>query len=486
MRFAGFWKERSPISPDEIGSILIVKLSAIGDVVHTLPLLEVLRKNLPEARIDWLVEEEAAQLLEGHSALDRLIVSRRKSWQRTILGRHRSSTVREVLGFIRELRSEPYDLVIDMQGLAKSGFLTGLARGQRKIGFTWAREGSTLFLSEKPYFEDQYRQHAIERYLKTAKILGCKVNSWEGRVPVHENDKLRVEELLRRKGLNGARCAAINPMARWATKLWEPDKFALLADRIQEELDTPVLFTGSHDDVPAIEEIRNRMKSGRGYSLTGEIGLRELASLYARCTVLITTDTGPMHIAAAMECPVVALFGPTAPWRTGPYGNGHTVVRQELACSPCFKKKCDHRTCMKGITVDRVLGEVRVQLDSCRVLKNSLLAGCSKMPRCKAPEIPRSEAYMEVRRNDEGRGQRRRWAFFSNLLEAPDTHPSQESTPRCIVSGVDGARIMRRAVRRGSRCWKFGSSMKGRSRRWCCRASSTRPPPPSWSLKACP
>ena len=94
-----------------------------------------------------------------------------------------------------------------------------------------------------------------------------------------------------------------------------------------------------------------------------------------------------MHIAAAMDCPVVALFGPTAPWRTGPYGNGHKVVRQELACSPCFKKKCDHRSCMKGITVDRVLGEVRVQLDSCRVLKNSLqLQVAEKCPDARRPK----------------------------------------------------------------------------------------------------
>lgn len=332
-------------------------------MVHTLPLLEVLRKNFPQARIDWVVEEEASQILKGHPALDRLIVSHRKSWQRGIRGRHRSSTAREVLGFIRELRSAQYDLVIDMQGLAKSGFLTGLAKGRRKIGFTWAREGSTLFLSEKPHFVDQYRQHAIERYLEAAKILGCRENSWKGCVPVHDGDRRRVEDLLRSKGLNGARCAAVNPMARWATKLWEPDRFALLADRIQEELEAPVLFTGSRDDVPAIEEIRKRMKSGPGCSLAGEIGLRELAALYGRCSVLVTTDTGPMHIAAAMDCPVVALFGPTAPWRTGPYGNGHSVLRQEIACSPCFKKKCDHRSCMKGITVGRVLEEVRGQLE---------------------------------------------------------------------------------------------------------------------------
>jgi 3-deoxy-D-manno-octulosonic-acid transferase/heptosyltransferase-1 len=355
MRFGGFWKERSPVSLADLRSILMIKLSAIGDVVHTLPLLEVLRKNLPEARIDWVVEQEASEIIAGHAALDRVIVSRRKIWQKDFMVRgKRSGTIREVLELLRELRSERYDLVIDMQGLFKSGLLTGLSRGERKIGFTWAREGSTLFLTEPPYFEDQYRQHAIERYLETARILGCKVNSWKGRIPLQSSHEHRVDMLLQEKGVNGNRLAAVNPMARWDTKLWEPEKFAALADRIHDELHMSVLFTGSKSDRPIIEEIRHRMSKGGAINLAGEIGLKELAFLYTRCAALITTDTGPMHIAAAMDCPVIALFGPTAPWRTGPYGSAHQVVREELGCSPCFKKKCSHRTCMKSISVGRV------------------------------------------------------------------------------------------------------------------------------------
>jgi 3-deoxy-D-manno-octulosonic-acid transferase/heptosyltransferase-1 len=363
MRFAGFWKERSPVSISDLRSILIIKLSAIGDVVHTLPLLEVLRENLPEARIDWLVEQEASELIAGHSALDRVIVSRRKFWQKNFMGGHTSEILKEVLEFLRELRSEQYDLVIDMQGLFKSGILTGLARGRRKIGFTWAREGSTLFLSEPPFFEDQYRQHAIKRYLETASILGCKVKPWNGRIPLQGWHEQQIETLLRKTGVNGNRLAGINPMARWGTKLWEPEKFAILADRIHSELDMTVLFTGSKDDRPIIDEICSRMKKPGAVNLAGQIGLKELASLYTRCEVLISTDTGPMHIAAAMDCPVIALFGPTAPWRTGPFGDVHQVIREDLGCSPCFKKKCSHRTCMKRITVDKVFQNLVQQLD---------------------------------------------------------------------------------------------------------------------------
>ena len=339
-------------------SILIVKLSAIGDVVHTLPLLEVLRRSLPGARIDWLVEEEAARIIEGHEGIDRVIVSRRKSWQRGLFrSGQRADSVREILRFLRELRSREYDLVIDLQGLLKSGLLTGLSRGRRKIGFTWAREGSTLFLSEAPYPVDQHRQHSIERYLETAGILGLTVKSREGRVPVREADREQVKALLPERDLLGGHLAAVNPMARWKTKLWEEESFALLADRMREELGLTVIFTGSAADRAVIERILSRMR-GKAVNLAGEVGLKALAHLYSLCRVVVSTDTGPMHIAAAMNCPVVALFGPTAPWRTGPYGEGHRVIREEMGCSPCFRKTCSHGECMKSITVDRVFEAV--------------------------------------------------------------------------------------------------------------------------------
>jgi 3-deoxy-D-manno-octulosonic-acid transferase/heptosyltransferase-1 len=360
---AGFWRRNSPSPPGDPRSILIVKLSAIGDVVHTLPLLEVLRKNFPGATIDWLVEEEAGRIIEGHEAIDRVIVSRRKSWQRGLLKRGSAiDSAREILRFLRELRSRKYDLVIDMQGLLKSGVLTGLSRGLRKIGFTWAREGSSLFLSETPFRVDQHGQHAIERYLRTADILGCAEKSWQGRIPVRESDRVQVEALLREHGLTGKALVALNPMARWETKLWEEERFTLLAERLEAELGLSVVFTGSAGDRPVIERILGR-RSGVGLNLAGQVGLKALAHLYSLCSVVVSTDTGPMHIAAAMNRPVVALFGPTAPWRTGPYGQGHRVIRVEMECSPCFRKTCGHGNCMKAITVEEVFRAVEAAVN---------------------------------------------------------------------------------------------------------------------------
>jgi len=350
--------EKRLIHIDPPRSILLVKLSAIGDVVHTLPLLEVLRKNFPEARIDWLVEEEASPMIEGHKEIDHVIVSFRKSWQKRFLSpRDLFAVISEVRRFVRELRSHEYDLVIDLHGLFKSGLLTGLARGRRKIGFTGGKEGSILFLTDRPYPFD-YNRHALERYLLAAEYLGCNMNSWRGDIPLRAEDRERIDRLLADRFSPDDILIAINPMARWGTKLWDEERFSRLAERLEEELSCKVIFTGSPSDRPVIERIIGGLNRPP-LNLAGGTTLRELAYLYTRCRLVVTTDTGPMHIAAAMGVPVVALFGPTAPWRTGPYGKRHTVIRKELECSPCFRKKCSHLSCMKSITVEEVFDTIK-------------------------------------------------------------------------------------------------------------------------------
>lgn len=336
-------------------SILIVKLSAIGDVVHSLPVLEVLRQSYPDAVIDWVVEEAAAGIVEGHPAIDRVFVSRRKTWQRALAAGNASPSAGEILDFIRRLRSTRYDLVIDLQGLFKSGILLGLARGLRKVGMSGAREGAGLFLNEHAVAVGR-DIHAIDRYLKLAASLGCDVSGWDGRLPVTEADRASACRLLECAGIGETPFVAVNPVAKWETKLWLSDRFSSLCDRIVEETGCKVVFTGGGEDFGHLEEIISAMRHP-AVNLAGRTGLRELASVYERAKLLITTDTGPMHIAAAMKCPVVALFGPTSPARTGPYGTGHRVVEAGVPCSPCFRKKCKAPLCMTRIDTERVFEE---------------------------------------------------------------------------------------------------------------------------------
>jgi lipopolysaccharide heptosyltransferase I len=346
------------LKKDVPSEILIVKLSAIGDVVHTLAFLDVLHRNFPKAKIDWLVEEGASGIIEGHPAIRRVIISKRKSWRRNLAETRRFGQVfQEILSFKKDLRHRRYDWVIDLQGLLKSGVWVGFSRGNRKVGMAGAREGAWLFLKE-PSVRVNYHQHAIDRYLEVADYLGCKWDRWENRIPVSITDQRAIDQMLESDGFRRGDLLAINPMAKWKTKLWEPELFAALGDRIQQDFSCRIVFTGSQDDRPVIENISSKMKN-RPLNFAGRTSLKELACLYGRCRVLVTTDTGPMHMAAAMGCSVVALFGPTSPLRTGPYGPGHRVMTSGAACSPCFKKTCDQWSCMRDITVESVFEAVR-------------------------------------------------------------------------------------------------------------------------------
>lgn len=338
-------------------NILIVKTSAIGDVIHTLPALNALRRKYPEARIDWLVEEAAADLVIGHRALDHALVSRRKAWVRDLKQGKVTAACRGFAEFVKRLRATEYDLLLDFQGLLKSGIFVGLALAKRKVGFGRGMEhaeGSYIFLNE-PVPPVSMDQHALIRELLLLKGIGIESGEIVFDLPVGEAQRERIGELLAAEGIAPDKpLVAINPMTTWETKHWRNERFAQVADQLLEK-GLAVVFSGGPQDARGIEEIRAAM-TGKAASLAGKTTLRELTALYERVKALITTDTGPMHLAAAAGAPVVALFGPTAPWRTGPFGAIHTTLRVEMACSPCLKKHCERgHGCMEGITVAQVV-----------------------------------------------------------------------------------------------------------------------------------
>ncbi|UCG14221.1 MAG: lipopolysaccharide heptosyltransferase I [Deltaproteobacteria bacterium] len=341
-------------------NILIVKMSAIGDVIHTLPALNAIRNHYPHAHITWLVEEDASALVKGHPALDRVLVSKRKRWVKGLLGRSAPDNARELYRFVKELRDTRYDLIIDFQGLIKSGVLIGLSRGARKVGFGRGmehQEGSYLFLNERIPAVDM-DNHALLRSKMLLDALGIPSNDIEYNLPMHDEDRERVNRLLERHGIqNPGLLVAINPVAKWATKLWGNSKFAELADGLVERYGAEVVFTGSQADRRGIQDIISIM-ARESVNLAGKTSLTVLAALFEKVDFLVSTDTGPMHMAAALETPVVALFGPTAPWRTGPFGPNHQVVRVGMECSPCFKRQCESVVCMEQLSVEQVFGGI--------------------------------------------------------------------------------------------------------------------------------
>ena len=319
-------------------NILIVKLSAIGDVIHTLPSLRALRKLYPEAHITWVVEAAAADLVQGHPDLNRVLIFNRKQWiARLKKGRLLRKTFAEIRQFLKLLHDRPYDLVIDFHGLFKSSIVVWLSRGKRKLGYDSMQELSGLFLNEK--ITEDMGKHAVDRYLDFIKHLGGQpVKETDFLVAIGPENVKKVKTLLQANDITGEeQFIAISPTALWDTKMWEDDKFAELCDRLIRETGEKLVFTGAADD-HAIQRIRSMMRE-KSVDLSGRTSLKDLAYLFQLAAVVITTDSGPMHLAAAVKTPVVALFGPTAPERTGPYGSNHTVVRTGIACSPCFFEK---------------------------------------------------------------------------------------------------------------------------------------------------
>ncbi|MEN6623972.1 MAG: glycosyltransferase family 9 protein, partial [Smithella sp.] len=251
---------------------------------------------------------------------------------------------------IKELHQRPYDLVIDFHGLLKSAIIVLLSGGKRKLGYDSLQELSGLFYNEK--IPEDMNKHAVDRYLDFPRYLGVPNDKPDFVLTFDIAAEASVQSLFEIYNVQEKKFIAINPIAYWETKLWDNEKFARLADLIKTKLNLEVVFTGSEEE--QIEDIISRM-STKAVDLSGKTSLSALAYLYRKALMVVTTDSGPMHLAAAVETPVVALFGPTDPQRTGPYGQGHIIVRTNLPCSPCFLKKCPTKECMQKILPEQVL-----------------------------------------------------------------------------------------------------------------------------------
>ncbi|KMY66434.1 hypothetical protein AAU61_14715 [Desulfocarbo indianensis] len=335
--------------------VLLVKLSALGDVVQALPVAMAIRRQNPEAQVDWLVEKPSAPLLAGHPALSRVLVSPRHE-----ITQGDGNIFTALTGFGRELRSVTYDAVLDLQGLMKSAMLVALCKAERKIGFKGGKEPLAAWpLTERlaPYDPDR---HALERYLDLLEPLGIMrpAHPQFGLEPGPE--ALDGIEALLGQDRGGGPFVILHPVAKWESKLWPVAHWAKLA-RDLKALGLRVALSGSADD----RGVTRAIAAGAGVDLidlAGRFSLKQMAALLSKADLLVSTDTGVMHLAAAMGCPVVALFGPTAPWRTGPYGAGHRVLSLKLACAPCFRRECEKPRCLTELSPEQVLAEAQEAL----------------------------------------------------------------------------------------------------------------------------
>jgi lipopolysaccharide heptosyltransferase I len=330
--------------PAEPQRILIVKPSALGDIVHALPVLNLLRRRFRSAEMSWLVTPAFAPLLEDHPQIDR--VWRFERGPRGGAWRD-ARTMKGLASLRRQLRDHRFDLVIDLQGLFRSGWLTAQTRAPLRVGFAYAREAAAIFYTHKVRSRGVER-HAIERYLDVAEELGCGRGPVEFEFGVGDGVRSAVQKRVGPKPY----CVLL-PGTNWATKRWPVEKFLNLAKRIAAERGLRCVLAGGND-VTALVPPDNGIDS-----FAGQTSLKELVALLEGAALVVANDSGPMHIAAALGRPLVSLFGPTNPVRTGPYGRLDTVLRLDLVCSPCYRRTCLHHTCLQRLTENDVMAAVK-------------------------------------------------------------------------------------------------------------------------------
>ncbi len=334
----------------------MVKPSALGDVVHALPVVATLKRRYPEIPLDWLIEEEAAPLVDGHPAVAGLVVSGRRRWLRQL--RHPAelgAALGEMRALLQELRRRRYDVVLDLQGLLKSALYVAAAGAPLRVGLADAREGAGWVLTHRVPVPLQ-PVHAVERYLALAAAVDAREAVRDFTIPLGARDLAAAQELL--AGLQRP-VVVIHPAARWGTKLWEAERWRTVAVSLAGD-GAGVVVTGGPADVTMAAAICDGLQPAPR-SLAGRISLKALAAVLRSADLMITVDSGPMHIAAAMGTPVLALFGPTDPARTGPLGRGR-VLRRTLPCSPCLQRRCriaETRRCMRDIEAGDVLAAAR-------------------------------------------------------------------------------------------------------------------------------
>ena len=331
--------------------ILFIKPSSLGDIVHALPTLSAMRRRFPQSHITWLVKQEWAEILDGHPDLTDLIAVEFgwRCWPK----------------LVAQLRRARYDLVLDLQGLFRSGLLARLTGAPTRVGFAAGREGSPWWYSDRvrlPVPEvlpwRQIPMHAVDRNLVLAAHVGADISKPTFRFPDFAGETERMERKLHELGVGpGEPLIAVAPVDRNRLRSWPLERFSEAALRLVKMGAGKILLIGTSGQRDILRPFIENLPTGL-VDLVGQTTVRELAVILRRVQLLLANDSAPLHIAAAMGTPVIGLFGPTNVVRARPFGEGHRALRVELPCSPCEKRVCVNRNqyeCLTAISVEEVV-----------------------------------------------------------------------------------------------------------------------------------
>jgi len=338
----------SRLAIDRLHNILVIAPNWIGDTLLATPFIAALRRALPWAKLTALANVRVAPILERNPHLDTII-----SYQRA----RGLSDIPILYTLIKQLQKRQFDLAILLPNSFVSALLAFLIRPKWRVGYK--KDGRSLLLTHPL---PSLRQHQVDSYLGLLKGLGIEAKGEEFTLSLSPEEKIFAGRVWEEHQLTHLTpVIGLNPGADFfPSKMWPSERFAKLADRLIEELGAKVVIFGSRDALSVAEKILS-LTAHPVISMVGKDTLRLFAAMVARCDLLITGDTGPMHIASAVKTPVVALFGPTDPEFTAPCGVNNVVIEKELFCSPCFQRRCprDYHECMDLITVEEVFQAAR-------------------------------------------------------------------------------------------------------------------------------
>ena len=327
------------IDRSRVHKILVIKLRAIGDVLLSTAVLENLKSAFPQATIDFLTEKPSRDIIEGNAAVHSTLVFDGK--------------VQSGVSLISRVQARRYDLVIDLFGNPRSALVTLFSGAPYRVGFRFSWRQYCYNIVVEPRGGEK---HNIEFNLDALRAIDVPVSRPSIILPVGADAIQFAERFFLDRKLNDRFVIALNPGGGWYTKRWPLRRFAEFGDLVADKLGGQVLVIWGPGELPLAEEIRRSMRNPS--ILIPPCGLKELAALLQRCRVLVTNDSGPMHIAAAAGTPVVAIFGPTRPHLQGPFGNESEIVQnQKLFCLGCNLTTCPiGNPCMEDLSVEKVFG----------------------------------------------------------------------------------------------------------------------------------
>jgi lipopolysaccharide heptosyltransferase I len=335
-------------------SFLVIRLSSIGDIVHALPAVAALGQSFPQAEIHWLIENRYAPLLAGNPYVHRIIPLDTLSWRGSFPP---LSIVEEAVKTLRGLRGTAYEAVVDFQGLWKSALIALLSSATVRVGLAepWLREPSAAVL-----YTDRVsaagRQHVVEESLALVEYLGARVGLWQFPLPHTPQADQYVDAQLAR--IEARDFMIVNPGGGWKAKRWSPENYALLLRHLESRFSGKFLLTGSPGESELISEILSRAGTKRAFYLPATVV--QFIALARRAKLVLGGDTGPLHLAAAVGTPLVAIHGPTHPARNGPFNKADIALYNQAPVN--HTRRDTNATYIEGISVESVAAAIEERL----------------------------------------------------------------------------------------------------------------------------